>query len=118
MGSGLDSKSGWPCLSAWVRISVFVTNSPKENVPKVLSYLSPKIVQIHHFFLNFCIGSDIIIYNAVGVVYTPWQIDVDVVDVNALLNGWALFISALFWKGQILWLSVIKDSGNCLLIRI
>ena len=45
--------------------------------------------------MNFYIGSDIIIYNAVGVVYTPWQMDV---DVNALLNGWALFISTLFWK--------------------
>ena len=111
----LDSKPGGQYPSAWVRISVLVTKSLKGNATKVPSYLLSKIVRIHHFFLNFYIGSDIIIYNAVGVVYTPWQMDV---DMSALLNGRALFISALFWKEQILWLSVIKDSGNCLLIRI
>lgn len=29
------------------------------------------------FFLNFCIESDIITYNAIGVGYMPWQTDVD-----------------------------------------
>jgi len=48
-----------------------------------------KIMRIHHFFLNFYIVSDMIIYNAIGVGYMPWRINA---DKNALPVGGAFFL--------------------------
>jgi len=48
-----------------------------------------KIVRIHHFFLNFYIVSDMIIYNAIGVGYMPRRINA---DKNALPVGGAFFL--------------------------
>jgi len=47
--------------------------------------------------LNFYIGSDIIIYNAVGVVYTPWQLGV---DMSVLPNDRALFNFCIVLEGE------------------
>lgn len=63
-------------------------------------------MRIHHFFLNFYIVSDMILYNAIGVGYMPWRINA---DKNALPVGGAFFFDS---EEQALWPLVIKSSGN------
>ena len=63
--------------------SDLITAYTRGHVKKIL-HQKWKIMRIHHFFLIFAFLSGNIVYNAVSVDYTPWQI---VKTLKALPNG-------------------------------